>query len=222
MAAPDIGACISAGITGFKKSPLTHIVVILLVGIIGNISFGILAGPMMVGYMRLIKIEDEGGKAEIGDVFKGFDDFVPAMLAVLVGGIVVAIGFMLCIIPGLLIMALVPTAAYLVAVGEKDGINALKRAWQAVKENLIGSFLCALILSIIGLLGAILCGIGILITMPIAFIGMFHMARQLTDGHSPASVWRPLSKPSGKAVASSHLPRLAACNGSGPGLDVSG
>jgi uncharacterized membrane protein len=187
MAAPDIGACISAGVNGFKNNPVTHIVAVLLVAIIGNVSFGLLLGPMMVGYMRLIGIEDAGGKAESGDVFKGFDDFVPALLAVLLGGIIVSIGFMLCILPGVLIMALVPTAAYLVAVGEKDGINALKRAWAAVKDNLIGSCLCALVLSIIGSLGAILCGIGILITLPITFVGMYHMAKQLTDGGTIAS-----------------------------------
>lgn len=181
MSAPDLGACISAGVAGFKKSPLTHIVAILLVGIISNVSMGLLAGPMMVGYMRLIRIEDDGGTAEIGDVFKGFDDFVPALLAVLVGSIVVGIGFVFCILPGLLIMALVPTAAYLVAMGEKDGINALKRAWEAVKANLLGAFLCTLILAILGSLGAIACGIGVLLTLPIAFIGLYQMAKQLTD-----------------------------------------
>lgn len=187
MAAPDIGACVSAGISGLKNNPLTHIVATLLVMIIGNVSFGILAGPMMVGYMRLVRIEDQGGKAEIGDVFKGFDDFVPALLAVLVGGIVVGVGFVLCVIPGLLIMALVPTAAYLVAVGEKDGIEALKRAWAVVKENLLPSCLCSLVLAIIGSLGAILCGVGIVITMPIAVIGMYHMAKQLTTASGPTN-----------------------------------
>src|SRR3954462_2296607 len=119
MAAPQIGACVSAGFNGMKNNFVTHLVATVLLGIIGNISFGLLMGPMLVGYMRLVKIEDEGGKAEIGDVFKGFDDFVPALLSTVVGGIIVAVGFMLCIIPGVLIIALVPTAAYLVAVGEK-------------------------------------------------------------------------------------------------------
>ncbi len=188
MATPDIGACVSAGFNGLRKDPVTHIVATLLTAIIGNVSLGLLAGPMFVGYMRLVKIEDEGGKASIGDVFKGFDDFVPALLAVLVGGIVVGVGFMLCIIPGVLIMALVPTAAYLVAVGEPDGINALKRAWEAIKENLVGSCVCALVLAIIGSLGAILCGVGVFITMPIALIGMYHMAKQLTGSSTPPSV----------------------------------
>ena len=186
MAAPEIGACISAGYSGLKKNPVTHIVATLLVGIVGSVSGGLLYGPMLVGYMRMIKIEDEGGKAQIGDVFKGFDNFVPALLAVLVGSIVVSIGFVLCIIPGLLIIALVPTAAYLVAVGEMDGINALRRAWATVKENLLGSCLCALILGVVGSLGAILCGIGIFLTMPIAFTGMYYIAKQLTDGGAPA------------------------------------
>lgn len=108
MAAPDVGACVSAGYNGFKKDPVTHIVATLLVIIIGNVSAGLLLGPMIVGYMRLIKIQEDGGTPQIGDVFKGFDDFVPALLAGLVSGILVAIGFMLCILPGLLIMATCP------------------------------------------------------------------------------------------------------------------
>jgi hypothetical protein len=185
MAAPDIGTCVSAGINGLKKDPVTHIVTTLLIGIVGSVTAGLLTGPMMVGYMRMIKREDEGFKAEIADVFKGFDDFVPALLAVLLSSIVVAIGFMLCFLPGLLIMALVPAATYLVAVGEKDGINAIKRAWDAVKANLLSAFFCGLVLAIVGSIGSLLCGVGIILTLPIAFIGSYHMAKQLTDGGDP-------------------------------------
>ncbi len=182
MAAPDIGSCVSAGFNGLKKDPVTHIVTSLLIGVVGGATAGLLTGPMVVGYMRMIKREDEGNKVEIADVFKGFDDFVPALLAVLLSSIIVGIGFMLCFIPGLLIMALVPTAAYLVAVGEKDGINAIKRAFEAVKANLLSAFFCALVLGIVGSIGGLLCGIGMILTLPIGFIGSYHMAKQLTDG----------------------------------------
>lgn len=189
MAAPDIGTCVSAGINGLKKDPVTHIVTSLLIGIVGGVTAGLLTGPMMVGYMRMIKTEDEGGKAEIADVFKGFDDFVPALLAVLLSSIIVGIGFMLCVIPGLLVMALVPVAAYLVAVGETDGIKAISRAWDAVKANFLGAFFCGLVLGIVGSLGGLLCGIGMILTLPIAFIGSYHMAKQLTDGGAaPVSI----------------------------------
>jgi hypothetical protein len=182
MASPNISDCVSAGFSGLKNNPVTHIVASLLVAFISSVGFGILSGPMMVGYMKMIKIEDEGGKPEIADVFKGFDDFVPALVSILVGSIIVGIGFLLCILPGLLLVAILPVAAYLVALGEKDGINALKRAWDAVKGNLLSAFFCMLVLGIIGQLGLILCFVGVILTMPITFIGSYHMAKQLTDG----------------------------------------
>ncbi len=186
MAAPEIGTCISAGVSGLKKNFVLHIAVTLLIAIVGGFSFGLLYGPMIAGYMRMLKAEEEGGTPQIGDVFKGFDDFLPAFLAAFLGGIAVSIGMMLCLIPGLLIMALPITATYLVAMGEKDGINALKRAWAVIKENLVSSALCALVVAIVGSLGAILCGIGAIITLPIAFIGFYHMAKQLTNGGTSA------------------------------------
>jgi len=186
MASPDIGACLSAGFSGMKRNPVTHIVSTLLVGVVGGVTAGLLTGPMAVGYMRMIQKEDEGGKVEIADVFKGFDDFVPALLAVLLSSIAVSIGFMLCVLPGLLIMALVPTSAYLVAMGEKDGINAIRRAFAAIKENLLGTVICSLVLGIVGSLGTILCGVGVILTMPIAVIGMYHMAKQITANDTPA------------------------------------
>ncbi len=179
MASPDISACVSAGFAGFKKNPVTHVVTTLLVIVISGVGFGLLTGPMLVGYMRMLKAEDEGGTIGIADVFKGFDDFVPSLLAVLLSSIIVSIGFMLCFVPGLLLMAMVPVAAYLVATGEKDGIAALKRAWELVKGNLVSAFLCMLILGIIGNLGVILCFVGLFITVPIAFIGSYHMAKQM-------------------------------------------
>ena len=65
------------------------------------------------------------------------------------------------------------------ACGEKDGITAIKRAWELVKANLLGAFLCMLVLGIIGNLGVLLCGVGVVITLPIAFIGAYHMAKQM-------------------------------------------
>ena len=43
-----------------------------------------------------------------------------------------------------------------------------------------------MVLAIIGSLGAIFCGVGVVITLPMAFIGIYHMAKQLT--RSPTNV----------------------------------
>ena len=103
MASASVGDCLSGAWGTFKKNVLTHVVCTLLVMVVAGISAGLLAGPMMVGYMRMIERETRGEAVQIGDVFRGFDDFVPAFVAGLISSLVVSLGFMLCFIPGLLI-----------------------------------------------------------------------------------------------------------------------
>ena len=64
MAAPDIGSCLSAGIDGLKKNPVAHILAVVLIGAVGGVSAGVLSGPMVVGYMRMIQKEEEGAPVE--------------------------------------------------------------------------------------------------------------------------------------------------------------
>lgn len=179
MATASVGTCLSAGWALFKKNPLTHVVAWVLVSAVGSISVGLLAGPMLVGYMRMIEREDRGEKAQIGDVFRGFDDLVPALVAGLISFLVLSLGFALCFIPGLLIMALPVVALYLVAHGEQDGVAAFNRAWSTVTKNLGSAFWCALVLGIVGGLGALLCWVGVLVTAPVSMIASYYMARQL-------------------------------------------
>lgn len=181
MAKINIGACLSGGVDCVKRNPLFYILGYFLFMVISNISAGLLMGPLMVGYFRAMKKEEEGGKAEIGDLFKGFDDFVPALIAALLGGLAVFIGCMLCFIPGLLIMAIVPCAVYFIAImGEKDGINALKRAWAVVVANLVMAAVAMFVLALVSSVGVILCYIGIFITGPIGLCGMYILAKQMT------------------------------------------
>ncbi|MDD2545766.1 MAG: hypothetical protein PHI55_05720 [Burkholderiaceae bacterium] len=181
MATPDLGACLSTGMALFKKNPFTHIGATALVGIVGGMSMGLLYGPMLVGYMRMIDQETQGGQARLGDVFRGFDDFVPALLAVLISSIVVWLGFFLCFFPGLLVLALIPTSAFLVARGQRDGVAAFQGAWAAVRPHFLTAFVSMLVLGFVGSLGSLLCGVGVFLTLPIAMIGMHTLARQLTE-----------------------------------------
>jgi uncharacterized membrane protein len=187
MASASVGTCLSGAWGLYKKNFVTHVVACFLVAVVASISGGLLVGPMLVGYMRMIAKEHNGESVQIGDVFRGFDDFVPAFVAGLISTIVVSLGLLLCVIPGLLIMALPTVALYLVAQGESDGVAAFNRAWGIVTKNLGSAFLCALVLGIVGSLGTLLCGVGVLLTAPLAMIGSYYMARQLV-GDEPARI----------------------------------
>ena len=88
MASIHLGACLSGGWRLFKRHPVNHVVAWLLVGVVGSISAGLLIGPMLVGYMCMMAKEDRGESTQLGDLFRGFDDFVPAFVAGLISSLV--------------------------------------------------------------------------------------------------------------------------------------
>jgi len=202
--AVEMGSCINYGVGTLKRNPLYAIVGLLIAFVLGSFSFSILQWPLLVGYIKGLRKEDRGEKAEIGDVFSGFDSFVPALVAGLLSIVIINIGFILCIIPGLLLAPMLPVALAAVADGEKDGVAALKKGFEAVKANLVPAALTNFVLGLIGAVGGILCGVGALITLPIAFGGSVLMADQMGGGAAPAADAGPdaTPEPTGDAGAS--------------------
>lgn len=182
----DLGRVLTDTFADYKADFLTHLVASALCALLGSLGFGLLVGPLQVGYMRMEARRTGGAQIGVGDVFKGFEDFIPALVAFIVSAIIVSIGFLLCVLPGLLLMPIVPVAFYLVAHGEKDGVNAVRRAWACVRPNLLMAVISMLVLSILGSLGTLLCGVGVVLTLPILYIGAYHLARQLAAGEPGA------------------------------------
>lgn len=174
-----VGACISEAWDLFKANIVIHVVCSLLATLVSSLSAGLLLAPMMVGYMRMIERQKQGEAIQMGDIFRGFDDFVPSFVAGLISLLVIAVGLFLCVIPGLLIMMIYTVSLYLVAQGERDGVAAFNQAWKLVTGNLLSMALGGLLLSIIGSIGFLLCWVGGLLTMPIALIASHLLAKQL-------------------------------------------
>lgn len=181
MARPNIGQCISSGLEIFKKNPITYVLAWLILAVVNGMAFGLLLGPLMVGYFRMVKIDAAGGKAEIGDLFKGFDDLSAGMVAGLISLLAIGFGSIFCVLPGLVAAPLLPVSIYLVAEGEKDGVNAIKRAWHAISANLVEAVVYMLLLAILMFVGFFVCCVGAFATVPLGVIGQYWLAKQLTD-----------------------------------------
>lgn len=181
MARPNIGQCVSAGLDVFKKNPITYVLGWLVLAAVNSMTFGILIGPLMVGYFRMVKIDAEGGKAQIGDLFKGFEDISAGMVAGIISMLAIGIGSLFCILPGLVAAPLLPVSLYLVSEGEKDGVKAVTRAWKAISGNLVEAVVYMLVFAVMAFAGILLCCIGLFVTVPISVTGQYFLAKQLTD-----------------------------------------
>jgi uncharacterized membrane protein len=103
-------------------------------------------------------------------------------------GLMVAIGLILCIIPGIIVAIIFMFYGYLIVENPSLGVgDALKRAQEMTKGRLGELFVFGLALFGINLVGALLCGVGLLFTYGITAVAVGYAYRTLS-GESVAPV----------------------------------
>jgi len=141
--------------------------VLISVSSITYVAQLILYGPLSAGifcfYFEIMK----GRPAKIDNMFKGFQLFVPTMLAGLVITIFMGIGFVLCVIPGIIVGALYLFALPVAVEKNMPFWDAMEDSRKLVMTNLLEFVLFYLVTGLIVAAGALLCGIGVIFTFPL-------------------------------------------------------
>jgi hypothetical protein len=174
------GDWIEGGFTLFKENAALLILSSLVVVILSSVTVGILAGPMMGGLMIItLRLYDKGEpQPEFGHVFKGFNYFLHTFLFVLVWGVLLFVAsLILSLIPcigQLASLFVVFVAEALLLFGLFLIVDRGMEFWQAsiesytrVKSNFWPFLGFTVLASVIGSIGFIICGIGIIVTLPI-------------------------------------------------------
>ncbi len=144
----------------------------LVVGVASTTGIGqfLVIGPLSVGFYLIIFARMRGQDINIGDIAKGFNYFVPAVLANILIFAFVSIGLALCIIPGLLVAALYLFAYVFILEKKLDFWEAMEASRKVVKEHLFEMTIFVLLLGLINLVGVLLCAVGVVFTIPLTFI----------------------------------------------------
>jgi hypothetical protein len=106
------------------------------------------------------------------DFFAGFYFILPLLLVSLVGSIFVTIGLILLIIPGIYLIVSYLFASCLVIDRRLDFWPAMELSRHTVKPLWFGYFAFILLLTALNLAGALLLGLGLLITVPMTFCAL--------------------------------------------------
>jgi hypothetical protein len=164
--------------------------IILLVSAITVVGPLILAGPLMAGYYGMIQRLRDGRETEFGELFAGFRDFartcVAGLLVVLVlvaaAAISMIIGFALGYIPCLgqiisfavsLAVSVVAAAASMfviptIVVTAKSPVDSLSDNVRFAQRFVTPALLLAVVHVALGVVGSLVCLVGLLVTMPVA------------------------------------------------------
>ncbi len=143
-----------------------------LVGFMLSILSFIVSSFLLGGLYRMALKELRGGTASPGEIF-GATDILPALLGgSLLVGLVTGIGFLLCVLPGLYIAPLLFLTTVIIADNRAGAVDALTQSYNALKGQWLNAFLFGLVLGIINFVGALLCGLGLLVTIPISIVAV--------------------------------------------------
>lgn len=97
------------------------------------------------------------------------------------------IGLILCIVPGLLIIARLQYYIFFIVEQDCNAVEALSNSWNVTKGNTLNLTLLLFVFALINLLGALCCGVGLLVTTPMTIIG-FALIYRLFNGGGPETV----------------------------------
>jgi len=166
------------------------VILIILVSCITIVGPIIIGGPLMFGYLRIVQKRYRGEPAAIGDVFQGFQTFGKAFVTGLLLSLIIMAMYVVCFILGFILgflpilgMILAPLAGFAIgtlvgamiffimtvaAFSEASPTEAVSRSFKFCFANFWPMVLLSLVAGLIAMAGALACGVGALLTVPLA------------------------------------------------------
>ncbi len=143
-----------------------------------------------LGLIRAALAILDGGRPTIEELLST-RDIGPYLVASLIVAATVALGLLLCIIPGLVAGFLLQFYGYAIidrkadsvtTAPTSDPIGAIRASFEVVTGNIGQVILVALLCFAVNVAGALLCGVGLLVSMPVTAIAIAYTWRYFSGG----------------------------------------
>jgi uncharacterized membrane protein len=154
-----------------------YVVITLLFFLISCIPF--VQGALIAGLHIYTIKKVQGRNPEVGDFLKGFNFFVPALVASLVIGFFTFLGTLAFIIPGLVIAAMYKFTYLFIVDKRMDFWQAMKASHAVVKNDYFGFTIFLILAFLVNVLGALCLFVGLLVTIPMTFAAITIAYREI-------------------------------------------
>lgn len=135
------------------------------VGIGSLISF-LISGPLYAGYYLVGLQQRRGQTVVFADFFRGFNRFTDFFLVNLLIGVMVLIGTVLCVLPGIYLGVSYLLAIPMVADRGLSPWEAMEASRQRITRQWFPALGLILLIGLVNLVGLLPCGLGLLVTVP--------------------------------------------------------
>ena len=135
----------------------------------GNLISNILLTLLMPGFYIVAFQIARNRSTAFGDFFKGFNRALPILLLSIVSSILIGLGFVVLIIPGVYLAISYMLSLPLLIDKNLDFWPAMETSRKIVGKKWFSFFGFSIVLGLINIAGAILIGVGLLFTVPWTF-----------------------------------------------------
>jgi uncharacterized membrane protein len=153
----------------------------VLVLILGYIILMVVAAAIQSAYLGGLLDIANGQPVTIGSFFKP-RNVGSVIIATLIIGIAAGIGSF-CFILGIVIAVFTLFTTVIIVDRNASPIDAIKQSIEIAKNNIGPVILTWLVVGVIAVVGALLCGIGLIVAIPVAGLFLVCAYRKLTNGH---------------------------------------
>jgi uncharacterized membrane protein len=198
---PEVGSAYGHGWTQMWKYILELLLIMIVAFLLSIPSSGLSAaseiegvgafflGIFSLAYLVLVQWPIEygvafaalkavrGEKLEVKDMFQSFQNYGNVVLANILTGLIIVIGIILLIIPGIIFACKLAFVPYLVGDRKMEAIEAVKASWRMTDGYAINVFLIGLLAIFIALAGLICLIVGIIpaiIWIELAFASLYY------------------------------------------------
>ena len=161
------GKWIGEGWELVKADMGTYVLISLIWGLLNSVPF--IQGALIAGFHIYTMKKMLGRRAEFGDLFKGFNFFIPTLVASILIGLFTFLGTLACIIPGLVVAAMYKFTYLFIIDKRMDFWPAMQASHAVVKNDYFGFTMFLLLAVLVNILGALCCIVGLLVSIPVTF-----------------------------------------------------
>jgi len=139
----------------------------------------VLSIVVTLGIMRLGLRFVDGGRGELADLFANIPLIVSYLIASIIVAIIVTVGFLLLVIPGIYLGLRLQFYPWSIIDKESGPVGSVEHSWTITRGSAWQLFLFAIVLFFVNVLGLLALGVGLLVTVPLSLVAFAHVYRSL-------------------------------------------
>jgi len=129
--------------------------------------------PLAAGFLIAAHYLTSGKKVVLENFFEGFKHFAGLLLFKLIGGILIFLGFVALVLPGVYLVVGYIFAPFYIVFGGMDFWEAMESSRKLVHREWFSIFAFLIVLILINFLGLLALGVGLLITIPLSYCALY-------------------------------------------------